>query len=82
MSRMRLQAAVSLLHLSTVALYANAIAPRFLRLAIAVQVGARFHSAFASGDRINLLGLMFQRSDDFPEQTSDAAATAKNSVPV
>jgi hypothetical protein len=39
MSRMRLQAAVSLLHLSTVPVYATAIAPRFLKLAIVVQVG-------------------------------------------
>ncbi|KAJ7207075.1 armadillo-type protein [Mycena pura] len=37
MSRMRLQAAVSLLHLSTVPVYAKAIAPRFLKLAIVVQ---------------------------------------------
>ncbi|RDB27480.1 Sister chromatid cohesion protein pds5 [Hypsizygus marmoreus] len=37
MSRMRLQAAVSLLHLSTVETYANAIAPKFLRLAVTVQ---------------------------------------------
>ncbi|KAJ7446638.1 armadillo-type protein [Mycena latifolia] len=37
MSRMRLQAAVSLLHLSTVPAYATAIAPRFLKLAIVVQ---------------------------------------------
>ncbi|KAJ7695426.1 cohesin-associated protein Pds5 [Mycena rosella] len=37
MSRMRLQAAVSLLHLSTVPAYAIAIAPRFLKLAIVVQ---------------------------------------------
>lgn len=35
---MRLQAAVSLLHLSTVEVYANAIAPKFLRLALTVQV--------------------------------------------
>jgi sister-chromatid-cohesion protein PDS5 len=39
MSRMRLQAAVSLLHLSTVPIFANAISPKFLRLAISVQVG-------------------------------------------
>ncbi|KAJ7096724.1 armadillo-type protein [Mycena belliarum] len=37
MSRMRLQAAVSLLHLSTVPAYATAISPRFLKLAIVVQ---------------------------------------------
>ncbi|KAF7350447.1 Sister chromatid cohesion protein pds5 [Mycena venus] len=37
MSRMRLQAAVSLLHLSTVPAYSKAIAPRFLKLAIVVQ---------------------------------------------
>ncbi|KAG6907699.1 hypothetical protein DXG01_007755 [Tephrocybe rancida] len=37
MSRMRLQAAVSLLHLSTVDMYAQTIAPKFLRLAVTVQ---------------------------------------------
>ncbi|KAG6901443.1 hypothetical protein C0995_011956 [Termitomyces sp. Mi166 len=37
MSRMRLQAAVSMLHLSTVEVYAQTIAPRFLRLAVTVQ---------------------------------------------
>ncbi|KAJ6486929.1 armadillo-type protein [Mycena sanguinolenta] len=37
MSRMRLQAAVSLLHLSSVPAYAKAIAPRFLKLALVVQ---------------------------------------------
>ncbi|KAJ6631101.1 armadillo-type protein [Mycena sp. CBHHK59/15] len=37
MSRMRLQAAVSLLQLSTVPTYATAIAPKFLKLAIVVQ---------------------------------------------
>jgi sister-chromatid-cohesion protein PDS5 len=35
---MRLQAAVSLLHLSTVEAYANALAPKFVTLAITVQV--------------------------------------------
>ncbi|KAJ7432911.1 armadillo-type protein [Mycena galericulata] len=37
MSRMRLQAAVSMLHLATAPTYAKAIAPRFLKLAIVVQ---------------------------------------------
>ncbi|KAF8869879.1 armadillo-type protein, partial [Infundibulicybe gibba] len=37
MSRMRLQAAISLLHLSTVDTYADAIAPKFLRLALVMQ---------------------------------------------
>ncbi|THV07080.1 hypothetical protein K435DRAFT_772803 [Dendrothele bispora CBS 962.96] len=37
LARMRLQAAVSLAHLSTVETYANALAPRFLRLALTVQ---------------------------------------------
>ncbi|KAL0069681.1 Sister chromatid cohesion protein pds5 [Marasmius tenuissimus] len=37
LSRVRLQAAVSLLHLSTVETYANALAPKFLRLALVVQ---------------------------------------------
>ncbi|KAJ7839550.1 armadillo-type protein [Mycena olivaceomarginata] len=37
MSRMRLQAAVSLLHLSTVPIYSKTIAPRFLKLALVVQ---------------------------------------------
>ncbi|KAK7046668.1 sister chromatid cohesion protein pds5 [Favolaschia claudopus] len=37
MSRMRLQAAISLLHLSTVPAYAKAITPRFLKLALVVQ---------------------------------------------
>lgn len=37
MARMRLQAAISLLHLSTVETYASAIAPKFLRLAVVVQ---------------------------------------------
>ncbi|KAF9457542.1 armadillo-type protein [Collybia nuda] len=36
-SRMRLQAAVSLLHLSTTEVYANAMSPKFLRLAVVVQ---------------------------------------------
>lgn len=35
---MRLQAAVSLLHLSTAEIYANAMSPKFLRLAVVVQV--------------------------------------------
>lgn len=35
---MRLQAAVSLLHLSTVEVYGQAIAPKFVRLALLVQV--------------------------------------------
>ncbi|KAJ7160887.1 armadillo-type protein [Mycena filopes] len=37
MSRMRLQAAVSLLHLSTITAYCKAIAPRFVKLALVVQ---------------------------------------------
>ncbi|KAF8999085.1 armadillo-type protein [Cyathus striatus] len=37
MSRMRLQAAVSLLHLSTIEVYANALSPRLLRLAVVIQ---------------------------------------------
>ncbi|KAF8156995.1 armadillo-type protein [Crassisporium funariophilum] len=36
-SRMRLQAAISLLHLSTVKIYSDAIAPKFVRLACVVQ---------------------------------------------
>jgi sister chromatid cohesion protein PDS5 len=39
-SRLRLQAAVSLLHLSTVAIYANSISADFIWLAITVQVTA------------------------------------------
>jgi sister-chromatid-cohesion protein PDS5 len=39
-SRLRLQAAISLLHLSTVEAYANAIAPNFVTLALTVQVSA------------------------------------------
>lgn len=35
---MRLQAAISLLHLSTVEIFANAIAPKFVRLACVIQV--------------------------------------------
>ena len=35
---MRLQAAVSLLQLSTIEIYANALTPKFLRLAVTVQV--------------------------------------------
>jgi sister chromatid cohesion protein PDS5 len=38
-SRLRLQAAVSMLHLSTVAAFANPIAVTFVDLAITVQVG-------------------------------------------
>lgn len=38
-SRMRLQAAVSLLHLSTLEAYASAIATNFVVLAITIQVG-------------------------------------------
>jgi len=38
LSRVRLQAAVSLLQLSTVEVYANALTPKFLRLAVTVQV--------------------------------------------
>lgn len=37
MSRLRLQAGVSLLHLSTVEVYANAIAARFVQVALMVQ---------------------------------------------
>ncbi|KAJ7357896.1 hypothetical protein DFH08DRAFT_847475 [Mycena albidolilacea] len=37
MSRMRLQVAVSLLHLSTVPIYSKTIAPRFLKLVLVVQ---------------------------------------------
>ncbi|EDR01919.1 uncharacterized protein LACBIDRAFT_254367 [Laccaria bicolor S238N-H82] len=37
MSRMRLQAAISLLHLSTVESYSTAILPKFLRLAVVIQ---------------------------------------------
>jgi len=39
-SRLRLQAAISLLHLSTVEAYANSIAPNFVTLALTVQVSA------------------------------------------
>lgn len=35
---MRLQAAISLLHLSTIEIFANAIAPKFVRLACVIQV--------------------------------------------
>jgi hypothetical protein len=41
-SRLRLQAAISLLHLSTVEVYANAISPAFVSLAITVQVRALY----------------------------------------
>ncbi|KAH6900864.1 cohesin-associated protein Pds5 [Coprinopsis sp. MPI-PUGE-AT-0042] len=37
MSRMRLQAAFALLHLSTIEVYSNAITPKFARLALTVQ---------------------------------------------
>ncbi|KAJ3762232.1 cohesin-associated protein Pds5 [Lentinula raphanica] len=37
LSRIRLQAAVSLLYLSTVPVYAEALAPKFLRLALTIQ---------------------------------------------
>jgi len=37
MSRMRLQAAVSLLHISAIEVYAETLIPRFLRLAVVVQ---------------------------------------------
>ncbi|KAG2003330.1 cohesin-associated protein Pds5 [Coprinopsis cinerea AmutBmut pab1-1] len=37
LSRMRLQAAFALLHLSTIEVFANAITPKFLRLAVTVQ---------------------------------------------
>ncbi|KAF8634850.1 hypothetical protein AX17_004098 [Amanita inopinata Kibby_2008] len=37
MSRMRLQAGVSLLHMSAIEVYANALIPKFLRLAVVVQ---------------------------------------------
>ncbi|KAG7091856.1 hypothetical protein E1B28_008258 [Marasmius oreades] len=37
LSRVRLQAAISLLHLSTVEVYLGALAPKFLRLALVVQ---------------------------------------------
>lgn len=40
MSRMRLQAAVSLLHMSAIGVYADTLIPRFLRLAVVVQVSA------------------------------------------
>ncbi|PPQ70235.1 hypothetical protein CVT25_011295 [Psilocybe cyanescens] len=36
-SRMRLQAAISLLHLSTIEVFANAISPKFIRLACVIQ---------------------------------------------
>jgi sister chromatid cohesion protein PDS5 len=38
MSRMRLQAAASLLHMSAIGVYADALIPKFLRLAVVVQV--------------------------------------------
>lgn len=41
MSRLRLQAAVSMLHLSTVEKFATVLTPKFLRLAVVIQVG--FH---------------------------------------
>ncbi|KIL63535.1 hypothetical protein M378DRAFT_192889 [Amanita muscaria Koide BX008] len=37
LSRMRLQAAVSLLHMSAIEVYADALTPKFLRLAVVVQ---------------------------------------------
>lgn len=37
LSRMRLQAAFALLHLSTIEVYSNAITPKFARLALTVQ---------------------------------------------
>ncbi|KAF8726601.1 hypothetical protein AX14_007667 [Amanita brunnescens Koide BX004] len=37
MSRMRLQAAASLLHMSAIGVYADALIPKFLRLAVVVQ---------------------------------------------
>ena len=43
---MRLQAAVSLLHLSTVESYATAIAPKFTRLAVVIQVRTPVPYAF------------------------------------
>jgi hypothetical protein len=52
MSRMQLQAAVSLLHLSTVEVYANAIAPKFVDLAITVQVSS---AAYMSYSRLTLV---------------------------
>ena len=42
MSRLRLQAGISLLHLSTVDVYANAISARFVQVGLIVQVGTLF----------------------------------------
>lgn len=46
MSRMRLQAAISLLQLSTIETYNLALLPKFIRLAVTVQVKHSFIHRF------------------------------------
>jgi hypothetical protein len=62
MSRMRLQAAVSLLHLSTVEVYGKAIAPQFVNLALTVQV-----SVFAMAVRFQTYYIISIRAIKFAQ---------------
>jgi sister-chromatid-cohesion protein PDS5 len=63
---MQLQAAVSLLHLSTVEVYANAIAPKFVDLAITVQVSSAAYRCTLTL-LCTLLASMLPSPNDFPD---------------
>lgn len=47
LSRLRLQAAVSMMHLATVPKFAEVLQPKFLRLAVTIQVSFTSVLAFA-----------------------------------
>lgn len=67
-SRLRLQAAISLLHLSTIDAYANATAADFIWLAIMVQVSA-YPLEFTFNSLTHaLLGSLFPGSNRFSDQ--------------
>ena len=68
-SRLRLQAAVSLLHLATVKAYSDMIAPNFILLAIHIQVrGSSIHFNIADWQHA-MIGSMLSYSDGICHKT-------------
>ena len=72
---MRLQAALSLLQLSTIEVYANALTPKFLRLAVTVQVIYDDLSFQLSLLKPCITGFLLSCSDRVLDETPPSFAT-------
>ena len=77
---MRLQAAISLLHLSTIKTFATAISTKFLRLACVIQVRVFEHYNGLSFSDRGKIGLLLRSSTIFPYEIVNSAATPKTTA--